>query len=54
MSDYDDLLPVRLHTSPNGLRYLLDRHYDLIATFRVAIDAADCQRIVDLINRGTA
>jgi hypothetical protein len=50
--EYDDLLPVCLHTTVTGARLLLDRHNDLVAQFTSTLEDADCERIVQLINRG--
>ena len=48
---YDDLLPVSVHRQQNGHLVLLDRHHDLLATFAQVVELADCQRLVDLVNR---
>ena len=53
MSDeYDDLLPVCLHSGADGY-WLLDKHNDVIAKFNGAVEVEDMERIVTLINRGS-
>lgn len=52
MSNYDDLLPVSLHQTKDYDLLILDRHNDVVATFDAARETEECQRIIDLINRG--
>ena len=49
--DYDDLLPVSLHTANDGVRYLMDRHNNWVATFELLLDDEVCEFIVEAINK---